>query len=643
MSRRLSILLLLALSLGIFLGTAARPPLLDDADSAHAIASREMLQTGNWVVLHIDGVRYMEKPPLHYWLVAASYAVFGPTTFATRLPLALAVVGLALMLYLLGREFFGEREGFYGGLVMATCIGTFLFTRIMIPEAIYSLEFTAAFYLFLRSWTGKLSPRKGYWGAAVVIALAVLTRSLVGVVFPVAIIFLFIVLTGQWRRWRELPLVSSTLIFLAVVIPWHVLAELQVPKHPVDFFWFYFLNEQVFRALGWRYPADYAAVPLWLWVSELFVWLFPWSVFTPYALAEIPRPRSWRKLDDAGQAKLFLFIWAAFILLFFSWTKSRMEYYSFSAWPAMALLLGLGLARAEKEARKWLPRLQGVLAGLGVLAAVVLGAMLWVSRRVQSTGDIATLLHRQRASLYRLSMTDFLELTPDSFADLRVQAALAALVLLVGLLAALWLRRKHKHLGASLAMALTMAGFLFCANSAFGVFTPHLSSQPVAKEIEKYLRPQDKIAIYGEIEGASAVGFYTGRPILLYNGQYNGLEFGSYYPDAPRIFYNDRAFRPLWCSSTRVFLVVPPKQRKQALVRLPPESSYFLAESGDKQVYTNHPVRPGQPTLAERQADRREPIHSTEPTLGESCQEPKTLLGMEFRAHRPAVAAHAPW
>ena len=631
MSRRLSILLLLALSLGIFVGTAARPPLLDDADSSHAIASREMVQTGNWVVLHINGIRYLEKPPLHYWLVAASYKIFGATTFATRLPLALAIVGLVLMIYALGRQFFGERAGFYGGLVMATCFGTFLFTRIMIPEGIYALEFTAAFYLFLRSWTGSLSPRKGYWGAAALIALAFLTRSLVGVVFPLAIMFLFIVLTGGWRRWRELPLVSSTLIFLAIALPWHILAELRVPKHPVDFFWFYFLNEQVFRALGWRYPADYAAVPLWLWLGEHFAWLFPWSVFAPYALAEVPRPRTWGKLDVSGQAKVFVFLWALFIIAFFSWTKSRMEYYSFSAWPALALLLGLGLERAEDKARKWLPRLQGVLAGFGVLAALVLGAMLWVSRTIHSTGDIANLLQRQKASLYRLSMTDFLELTPDSFADLRVQAAVAGILLLVGLVAAYWFRRKHRALASNLAVAFTMAGFMFCANSAFGVFTPHLSSEPVAKVIEKYLRPQDKIVIYGEFEAVSSIGFYTGRQTLMFNGRYNGLEFGSYYKDAPKIFLDDATFRPLWCCSTRVFLVVPPEQRKNALVRLPPESTYFLAEIGDKRVYTNQPVRPGEPTLASRLADGKETIRAARPALGESCELPETAIKMASR------------
>ncbi|HEV2387559.1 MAG TPA: glycosyltransferase family 39 protein [Candidatus Acidoferrales bacterium] len=622
MTRRGLILLLLAFSLGTYVGTAAWPGLLDDADTTHAMAAREMLQSGNWVILHIDGIRYLEKPPLHYWLVAASYALFGPTTFATRLPLALAIAGLALMLFAFGRRFFGERAGFYAGLVMTTSLGTFLFTRIMIPEALYAFEFTAAFYLFLRAWTGSLAPRAGYWGTAALLALAMLTRSLVGVVFPLAILFLFVALTGQWRRFRDIPLLSSFLIFLAIAAPWHVLAELRVPRHPADFFWFYFLNEQVLRALGWRYPADYATVPLGLWLFAHFVWLFPWSVYAPYALAEFPRPRTWRSLDAAGQARLFLFLWSGFILAFFSWTKSRMEYYSFSAWPALAMLLGLGLARAEEQHRRWLPRLQGLLAALGALAAVILGAMLWISRGIRSTNDIATLLHRQNPELYRLSMADFLEVTPQSFADLRVQAALAAIILLAGFGAAWQLRRRGRALGSNLAVASACVAFFFTANSAYGVFEPHLSSRPAVRFIDRYLQPQDEIAIYGEIEGASSVGFYIRRRIWLYNGRYNGLEFGSDYPDAPKIFLDDRAFRAHWCSPTRVFLVVPPQQRRNALVRLPPESTYFLAEVGDKQVYTNHLVRRGEQTLAERLASGEETIRPARPALGESCASP---------------------
>ncbi|MGB7228650.1 MAG: glycosyltransferase family 39 protein, partial [Candidatus Acidiferrales bacterium] len=307
MSRRVSILILLALSAGIYIGMSGWPPLLDSSDAGHAEAAREMLQSHNWVILHIDGIRYLEKPPLQFWLVAASYALFGVTAFATRFPLALAVVGLVLMVYFFARRWFGERAGFYAGLVMCASPGVFLFTRIMIPEAIYALFFTATFYLFLRAWQGTISPRKGYWGAAALIALAVLTRSLIGFVFPVGIIFCFLLATDGLKQWRRLPLISSAIVFLLLALPWHIAALFSGRGFFGGFFWFYFINEQIFRALGWRYPADYEAVPLWLWLTEHIVWFFPWIVFLPAAIDEIPRFRDWRKqLDERGQALVLL-------------------------------------------------------------------------------------------------------------------------------------------------------------------------------------------------------------------------------------------------------------------------------------------------------------------------------------------------
>ena len=113
-----SVLILLAITLVIYVGSAGRPALLDDADGCHALAAREILQRQDWTVLHINGIRWLEKPPLHYWLVALSYLVLGESAFATRLPIALAMVGLVLLLYEFGRRFFSERAGFYAGLVM---------------------------------------------------------------------------------------------------------------------------------------------------------------------------------------------------------------------------------------------------------------------------------------------------------------------------------------------------------------------------------------------------------------------------------------------------------------------------------------------------------------------------------------------
>ena len=607
MRNRVFALILLALSLGIYAGTAGWPPLLDSSDAGHAEAAREMLQTHDWVILHIDGVRYLEKPPLQYWLVAATYAALGATAFATRLPLALAVTGLVLMVYFFARRWFGERTGFYAGLIMCTSPGVFLFTRIMIPEAIYALFFTGAFYLFLRAWQGTISARKGYWGAAALIALSVLTRSLIGIVFPVGIIFCFLLATGELKAWRRLPLLSSLLVFLIVALPWHIAAIVSGRGGFFGgFFYFYFINEQIFRALGWRYPRDYEAVPLWLWLAECIVWFFPWIFFLPSGIREIPRLREWRrKLDERGQALVLLAIWALFIFLFFSWTKSRMEYYSFSAWPALAILIGVGLQRAESSRKRWLPKVQGALTVVGAGIAAILAAMLWMSRGIASTGDISSLLQTHATSFYRVAMSDFMDLTPQSFADLRHQALTALIIVLCGFTAAWLLRRRNVKMGANITMALTLAAFFFCANWALGVFTPRLSSEPLAKSILSVWRPGDKIALYGEYDAASSIGFYTRKQILIFNGRYNGLEFGSYYPDSPKIFLNDRTFWPVWNGSETVFLVVPPNQESAAAIRMPPDKTFVFEEMGGKTVYVNHRIRPNEPSLAESGRQRR--------------------------------------
>src|SRR5215475_12016913 len=364
----------------IYLGNAGFPGLLDDADASHAMVSWEMLQRHDPVILYMNGIRYLMKAPLHYWAVAVSYGIFGRNEFATRLPVALFMIGLALAVNSFARRFFGVRAGLYSGLAVLTGAGFFLFTRIMIPEGIYALEFTAIFYLFLRGWTGSLEPRLAYWGAAAVTALAMLTRGLVGVIFPAAILGLFVLITRGWRRLKELHLVSSTLIFLIVAAPWHVLASLQAKT----FFWSYFINEHFKRAVGTRYPPDYEAVPLWLWLGAHLIWLFPWSIFLAAAFRRFGKPASWKELSVEQQARLLLLLWVGFILLFFSMTfGSRMEYYAFGAWPAIAMLLGIGLAKAEEEGKSWLSWIQGALALIGFALAAVLITLLAKSANVQ--------------------------------------------------------------------------------------------------------------------------------------------------------------------------------------------------------------------------------------------------------------------
>ncbi len=599
-SRTTALLILLGFALLIYVGNASRPALLDDADAGHAAVSQEMLRSGDWVVLHMNGIRWLEKPPFHYWTVAVSYLLFGQSAFSTRLPLALAVAGLVVMVYVFGRRFFGDRTGFYAGLVMCTSIGTYMFTRIMIPEAIYSLEFTAAFYLFLCAWTGAISLRAGFWSAAALCGLAVLTRAMIGILFPVAILSIFVMLTGRRFAWREMPVVSSVLIFLAIAVPWHLLAGFRAARPGAHgFFWYYFINEQVLRALGYRYPHDFSAVPLGTWWAAHLLWLFPWSVFLPLAFRGLPRPREWRKLDAQGMALLFVCVWAGFIFFFFSLTASRMEYYSFSAWPALALLIGRGIAWGEQVLPAWMRRLQAGVALAGALAAGILGWLLWTSRGVQVHGDISSLLELKDLDFYTVAMASFFDLTTRAFAALRVPSALAAALFLFGLGGVYWLRRRGANLGANLALSVVMAAFFFTANLAFQIFEPHMSSKPLADALRPYLRPEDALVIYGEYYGGCALGFYSQRQALLYNGRTQGLEFGSYYPDAPQIFLDDHNFPALWNGPKRVFLFAPKGQAQDVLVRLPRDTSYIVAESGGKMLFVNQPLTVDQPSLAQ--------------------------------------------
>jgi 4-amino-4-deoxy-L-arabinose transferase-like glycosyltransferase len=585
--RRAAALIALLFGCVIYLGNAGFPGLLDDADASHAVVAREILERHDWVILHMNGIRYLMKAPLHYWAVAASYAVLGVNQFATRLPVALAMIGLALLVNEFARRFFGVRAGLYSALAVLTGAGFFLFTRIMIPEGIYALEFTAVFYFFIRGWTGSLTPKTAYWGAAVVTALAMLTRGLVGVIFPIGIIGLFVIATRSWKKLREMHLISSTLIFLAVATPWHLLASLRAKT----FFWSYFINEHFKRAVGTRFPPDYEAVPLWLWLGAHLIWLFPWSVFLAGAFKDFPPVREWKEMDASRQAKLLLAVWSGFILLFFSMTfGSRMEYYSFGGWPAIAMLLGIGLAKAEEQGKRWLVPIQGALAAVGLLLAGVLTTMLVISAKVQVHGDISSLLEQHENDFYRVSMAHMLDLTPQAFAVLRLPGALAAVAFLFGLGMAWWLRRSKKPIAATLTMTATMALFFLAANIALGVFGPYLSSKPLVNKVRAAINSADVLAIYGEFDASSSVGFYTNRRLLIWNGRYNNLLPGSNYPDAPGIFYKDAEFLPIWQGAQRVFLFVPAEKRPDAAKWLPAKDTFLIAESGGKAVYSNRPL-----------------------------------------------------
>ncbi len=623
------------------------PPLLDDVDASHAQAAQHIAETGDLVTLHVDGVRYLEKAPLPYWISAGFYRIFGQNVFATHLPNALALFGCAILMWLWAERAWGRRAGYYAALGILTAIGPFLFTRFSIPEALLSFLLLFALYSFI---TGLESRRPirfyGMWAA---LALALLTKGLIAPVFFCAAAIPLLLLSGQWRRWRSLKPFSGLLLFLAIAAPWHIAAGLANPDqgHPVGnhptpgnvhgFWYFYFLNEHVFRFLGTRFPHDYNRLPAaWYWLAHL-VWLFPWSLFLPALLVLAWRTRhNWLQhlRRDAGQTVDFyldyaaredvasyvfrlkfrvrsawlLGFYAAFILLFFSLSTNQ-EYYTFPAWPALLILIAGVLAWTEERrgpgegkpllSTAWLSWAQAVFALAGVAAAAALGWGLWESRNLPFVSDIGTLLAHRDVGGYTLSMSHFFDLTGPSFAALRLPAGLAAATLLIGPAVSWILRLRGKHIAATTALALTSGMFLVAAHIAFARFEPMLSSKQLADAILTKGSPADEFIIYGDQSDASSVVFYThdflNKPADVIiepcspHGEGSSLLWGSCYPDAPKIFWSEDQLSKLWGTGPRKWLFAQDKNQSKA-EQLLAGRLYHVRSIADKALWTDRPL-----------------------------------------------------
>jgi 4-amino-4-deoxy-L-arabinose transferase-like glycosyltransferase len=606
------------------------PPLLDDADAAHANAAQHMALSGDWVTLRINGIRYLEKAPLPYWWVALNDRIFGYNVFSAHLPMALGVLATAALAWHWTRRAFNDRAAFYAALALLTGIGVFLFTRIDIPEAFLTFFIGLALYCFLVGLEDR-QPALFYvsWAS---LAIAMLSKGLIAPVFFFAAVLPWLLVTGEWRQWRQMRLATGLLLFLAIAAPWHILAGLRNPdqgnpvgNHPTPghvhgFFYFYFINEHVLRFLGKRYPRDYNKQPGWVyWIGQI-AWLLPWSLYLPLVVRRAWRTRmNWlRNLAAHDDAERFrsrsiwlLSLYAGFMLVFFS-ISTNQEYYTFPAYLPLLILTAAVLAsfelRAERidaEAREgtdgWLTGAHILFAIVGILSAIALGYGLWTSRHLPFVPDIGTLLAHRAVGNYSLSMSHLFDLTGPSFAALRLPAAVAALVLLVGPLLALQLRRRKRHFEATLSVACTTAIFLIAAHIAFVRFAPMLSSAPMATTINRIAgypasesasdpaAQRATLIVYGDQSDGSSVLFYTRRQALLVHGNESTLLWGSMWPDAPHIFLDDKELSAIWGTGNRKFLFAQGERRDQVESvlgkRLIP-----IQELADKTLYTDRPL-----------------------------------------------------
>ena len=561
------------------------PHLLDDSDAVLAQIGRNMLTSGDWVTAHLDGVPYLEKAPLGFWLEAISYRVFGAHDWAARLWVVLAVLGLCLATTRFARWSFGEPAGLYAGLAIATCAGLWLFTRIVIPDAALTLAVTIALYAFLRLLEpDEPHPRRWSLLLGASLGTGLLLKGLIALVFPGGAALLYLLFTRQlfrWKTWRRLHLFSALGVMLVIAVPWHALAILRNPPyfdftwksepgHYHGFFWFYFLNEHLFRFLNMRYPHDYNTVPRPVFWIYLLVWLFPWSAYFP-AAARL----SYRPGDRAGRARLLALCWAGFVMVFFTLSTTQ-EYYSLPAYPALALLIGSAMAGSSR----WLDFGRRFVAVIAAVCLVAVAAILYAVRALPTPGDISQALSRHPGA-YTLSLGHMEDLTLQSFAYLRLPLALAGVAFLIGAVGLSILRGWRAHA----AMTLMMLVFLHAAHVGMSRFDPYLSSYSLARELER--QPPGKLIVV-HYYSFSSVFFYTERQALLLNSRITSMEYGSYHPKAPPVFIDDDDLKRLWAKPDRYYLLAEERQAAH-LKALLGDSLHVVRATGGKYLFSNQP------------------------------------------------------
>jgi 4-amino-4-deoxy-L-arabinose transferase-like glycosyltransferase len=551
---------------------------MDDVDAVQAQIARNMIDSGDWVTAHLDGIAYLEKSPLKYWLIAICFKIFGVHDWAARLPVSGSALLLCWLTFRIGKWAFSERAGLWAGLILATCIGLFLFTRIQIPDVTITATIALAMWGFLRTFESD-----GWWSSVMPAAIGagLLLKGLIAAVFPIAAAVLFLIFTRQLGIWRRFHPFRGILIILAIAAPWHVMATLRNPPYfdftmhsaPGEyrgFFWFYFMNEHVLRFLNLRYPRDYDTVPrAYFWLFHL-LWLFPWSAFLP-AVVKLP----FRPVDRAGRTRMLCLCWAGFLLTFFTFSSTQ-EYYSMPCYPALALLIASALT--DPGAEKWIRGGRLAVSAIAGLAALAIGFILFKVWNLPAPGDISRAL-TQHPENYFLSLGHMGDLTIASFAYLKLPLVIAGAAFLIGAVT-------RKTAGFVLMMVL----FFHAARLALVVFDPYLSSRPLAEALNR--APVGKLILDDQYYAFSSVVFYAeayhGQRELLLNGRVNNLVYGSYAPGAPQdVFIDDAEFRRRWLSSDLYYICVekPQVPRLQVLTGAP--ALHPVVESGGKVVFSN--------------------------------------------------------
>ncbi len=543
----------------IFLPTLGKLPLIR-SEAMYAQIPLEMLASGDWLTPRLNGARYLDKPPLYYWLNLGAILVGGQSDNAVRLATFLLGLGEAAATLVLGTLLFSWRSGWLAAGVLLTSIGFFALHLQMLADHLITLSLSWAM-VFVWLWWCQ-NRRWQVAGFFVCLWVGLMSKGFIGLLFPLGIAGIFALFTWEprWRRFFLNP--WAWLLFLAAALPWFWLMEM---RHP-GFLAFQVWNEQISRFFGQRYPPDIKPLSLFTFWLFVLVWLMPWTPFLPAAVTSLWPQRRW-PLAPADAPGVLLLVWAGITLTFFSLSSSRIEYYSLPTLPALALMVGrrFDLYLAQPQSR-------AMLVSMGLLAVFLLGLLLMVP-----------FLERTCVDNRREFNGMFGQLQPLIF-----QAAPLFAVPLAGLGVSCWRRRPGWCLACLGAVSLTILYYTFLS---LWLLSPHLSDAWAGKIIREEAHPEDLLVMghIEEFEYGMSLRYYSQRPIRMV--QRDGLP-GFGFPLRPEENYliSPDELRQLWQGPHRVFVLMDNCAPETDLDR-----ALTLQELGGKRLVVNRPLLSGGP------------------------------------------------
>lgn len=552
-------------------------PFMDPPEGMHAGIAREMGVLGDRVTPHFNGVRYFDKPPLLYWLIALGFSLVGPSEWAARFWSALAAFGTALLTAHLGSIVGSARVGLISGLLVAANLEFFLFGRVVKPDAVFVFLILLAYTGFLLAYRGA-----GHWALLLCygsFGLTVLAKDLLGFVGPVLVIALFFLLTrdrqprARWFPW------AGVALFLLIVVPWHLAME----WNNNGFLWYVVVDNHLLNLARQRvFPDEDIPLTAAEFLGVTALGFFPWSLMLPWAFIRAFR-RPWVSLE--ARTWLLLALWGGVVLAFFTFSPFKLPHYALPAFPALALLVGklwddvLGRSPGAPSFRTLLVPPLIVLAGLTALCLIAWRGEVSLPPGALSLADVPTRNLDARGQSAPFA----------SYAQLQPLLGTLALVFgagSLGLAVAVW--RGFPRFGLGVLMA-TMLAFLPVTVEGLTLVSKSRSVKPMAEALSLKAGPQDLLVHEGALENSGALFIYLRRPMKIVDGLQSNLAFGATFPEAREVFWDRERLRASWGGRGRVFLLSVVKPEKSVVSVFPPASVHLVSHGGGRWLYSNRP------------------------------------------------------